>query len=222
MSVFHVAGASRLGPQHAACEDRFGVFECGSRLVLCVADGAGSASRAAVGAELVVDAVASSLLTVPADAQLELLAQTAVRAAIDAVGGDRSLAATCSVVVSDGFSAAAAMVGDSPVFVRQDGVWRMWLPSSTSEFVNETVFVSSAGVAPAVFGLVEGVDAFAVGSDGVLPLAVSASCPVAGFFEPLLSRLVQGALDMDAFLEFAERRLGMLADDTTLLLAAPR
>lgn len=214
-------GGSRRGGSHLECEDSWAVSTApGGRHILVVADGCGSASHGGAGARLVTEAVLNAAEL--SDASMSLLEVVAAcfRAASIAVGTDSSLASTCSVVVIEDDRVAGAAIGDSPIGVRINGHWVVWMQQSASEFVNETVFVTSYGALPEFWESAVSVDAVVLGSDGVIPFAFQNHVWHSRFCDPLVSRVLNSDLDMNEFLGFVETHHGVLGDDVTLIIGA--
>ncbi len=196
------AGGSVVGPAHRhagrGCEDAFLVSAefSGDLLVAAVADGAGSAARAAEGAACVVTAACAALRSWRATSTLAVTDISddvahgwlaAVRAAVESHAvyagiplGD--LAATCLLTVADASGALALQIGDGGVAVRAavapsgqaaDG----WTPLTwplRGEYANETVFITSIDWRAAVQIERTGpVSAVALFSDGFEVLALN-------------------------------------------------
>lgn len=121
-----------------------------------LADGAGSARLAELGAQVAVTAVATRLrVTWPrlmrlSDAELRTaLFSTALRA-LETVARRRrcaltDLASTLLLCFTDGTTLVAAQIGDGRIGVRErsSGEWRSVFEPTKGEFANETVFVTS-------------------------------------------------------------------------------
>lgn len=248
---WRVAGVSVRGASHERlglpCQDAHQWAQLTNELLLAaVADGAGSASMADVGAILAVEAAINSARerfsessSVGALAHLNwegLLSHTlsAARAALEREAETRALplrdfACTLTVVVAGKDFVAAMQVGDGAVVVAEpDGVLLSVLRPVQGECLNETVFLTSPDSVetsqPAVW---HGPLAhLAVFSDGLqmTALRMPSADPHPGFFTPLfqfLARQSDGAQAQEALGSFltSPRVRDRTDDDVTLLLA---
>jgi Protein phosphatase 2C len=247
---WRVHGVSVQGHSHlrdgVECQDAHRHVAAGGVHVLAVADGAGSRRRSAEGAALAVG-LATELLAArvhdagpPADAEgwRALLAAgyeeivTAFLASTARLARDpREFAATLTAVVIAHPWAGVVSIGDGFVVARTQGrvgeaFHLVRLADPDGEYVNETVFLTSAGARsevsisclydPALTGVV-------LGTDGLVPAAVrrrnGRRRANDSFLEPLL-----GSLDAPtdiARLLLDERITALSADDKTLLMAVP-
>lgn len=149
--------------------------------VLCLADGAGSATHAEHGAQAVVDSGCSLLIdhfdefTAGDDAAAarEVIIGT-LRAALDdtarRVGCDiADLASTFLAVAASADRFVMAHVGDGVIGYIKDGELRVASAPDNAEFANETTFVTAIGAAGSLRlfrGALEGVSGFILMSDG--------------------------------------------------------
>lgn len=210
-------GASRCGPSHDHCQDSFALHITDDRVCLVVADGAGSAPRSATGSRLACDAALEELRSGYTD---DAIAR-AVNAARTALGGDRDLAATLSVVFITATITAVAAIGDSPVVVvSHAGEVSLCTSPRRSEFANETEFLTSRDpvISSWEFPTNE-VRAVALASDGIDFAAIGPHGPTPGFWLPLVDRAESQTLIIGDLLEFLDSRQ-LLDDDTTLVIAA--
>jgi hypothetical protein len=245
---WNVAAASVRGTSHAAhgqpCQDANAWAVAGGLLLAAVADGAGTAPLAEHGATAAVAAAVQSLRGSVDSGQVSDAASAcrairdAFAAALAAVEAEaaardadlRNLATTLGVVVAAPEWITAAQVGDAAVVVDDgSGALRTVGGVAGSEYLNETVFLTSPGVldelAPAVR---EGTHRhLALMSDGLqmLALRIPGREPHLPFFEPLF-RFVDAQPDAAAA---GERLAAFLAgprvaaradDDLTLILTA--
>ncbi len=225
------------------CQDAFRV-RClgpdGEWLVVAVADGAGTAAHADVGATLVCE----ELVRRVGPDRLEFLSTheamtalfTEVRAALLAEAGQlgvspRELACTALLAVVGPTSAVVTQIGDGAIVLGDGGGQRVVFWPDPAEYANATDFLSEERFADALrFEAVAGpVAELAVLTDGLQRLALdfAARTPHAPFFRPLFDQL-RLAPDPDAL---AEPFRGFLDspqvnartdDDKTLVLAVRR
>jgi hypothetical protein len=201
---------SRGSRFHHGNQDSFGVKSLSADTVLlAVADGAGSAIDSALGSS---QAVSAALGTQGADIS------ECFKSATLAVERDPSRACTLSVVVWSGDSISVGCVGDSPVVARVDGSWLLYTEKSSSEFANETRFITSERSDPLCFVAEGVVDAVVLFSDGLTPFLVSGARPHAPALDGILSRARSGTLVIEEMLEWLDKE-HTLADDTTLVVA---
>ena len=162
-------------------QDRTKYLSRGGVQALCLADGAGSASRSELGAQAVVDEGCALLVehfhefaasTDGARVKLELLGR--LRRKVGAVA-DRhglesgDLASTFLGVAVSGDSFLGAHVGDGVVGYLKGGDLHVISAPDNSEFANQTTFVTSRGAAESMRlfrGSLEGVAGFILMSDG--------------------------------------------------------
>ena len=219
------------------CQDAhaFRMLEDGG-VVLVVADGAGSAERAEIGAgtavAAAVDAVADTLsVATPTDddgwRQLVAGALVAARMALEAADDDvAALATTLAVAVATADVLACAQVGDATVVVSRDRTLTTVGDPPTGEYLNETTFMTSsrwAAEARVDVADASGVDGVAVLSDGLqlLALDLAKRSPHPPFFEPLyrFAASVDASNDELAAFLSSDRVCARTDDDKTLVLA---
>lgn len=158
------AGGAVTGPAHRhagrSCEDAFQVIPCPGLLMAAVADGAGSAPRAADGAACVVSAACAAISAWQATyGAVQTVAEitdevaygwlASVRSAVEA----RALADNCPLgdlsatglfLVADASGVLAIQVGDGGIAVRSPaGGWSPLTWPLRGEYANETVFLTS-------------------------------------------------------------------------------
>ncbi|HTP25323.1 MAG TPA: PP2C family serine/threonine-protein phosphatase [Anaeromyxobacteraceae bacterium] len=244
-----VFASSVIGTGHVRegtkCQDkhRFRIGP-GPNLVVAVADGAGSSQFADIGAEMV--ALHSSFLLqrdlangeAPGCAVLQR-AFTASRENLLALndglrlrpGYERMelghLACTLILLAVSKDTLAIAQVGDGTVVAqRPGGHLERFSNPRTSEYVNETVFVTSENYLEAfTFRSLpcEGLGAFAIMTDGLESLAINYRTrePERAFFDPLFEFARTASAD-DAFLQHLLDREEInerTNDDKTLVIA---
>ena len=207
-------------------------------LVAAVADGAGTAALAEVGAELAVKAAVETLrerlekdpLTDAPEEAWRTLLHEAMRAALEAVEREaatrgtpgRDFACTLGVAVARPDMVAAVQVGDgSVVGADGDGAVFSILRPVSGEYLNETTFLISPGALEQIqFARHTGkISRLAMLTDGLqmLALKVADGTPHAPFFEPLFRFIAaaedeeKGRASLAAFL--ASDRVQAKADD---------
>jgi hypothetical protein len=242
-----VLGQSLTGTAHRArntpCQDahRFSTFgPAGDWLVLAVADGAGGAAHAAVGARvaceelvrLVQDADPTTLLTRDAAVNLFREARAAVLAACDGLRArPEELACTALAAVVGPESAAFAQLGDGAVVVGQGPGYRAAFWPDAGEYANTTDFLTDESFAERLrfATLTHPIAEVAAFTDGLQRLALNFSVrrPHLGFFQPLFRALRATAAPADLaeplreFLD-SDRVNQRTDDDKTLVLAVRR
>lgn len=242
-------GAVATGAAHerrgAGCEDAYGYARLpGGLLLLAVADGAGSASRAAEGARCAVTTALGSLdhalrtgappLDGPRWRTLLETALAAAHAALNEVARTetyapdaRELATTLLLVAVSPRCFAAAQVGDGAIALRvAGGEPEIPLHPPPTEYPNETTFITGVGWREDARYAVrcdEDVDAVALLSDGLELLAVEGRTrePHAPFFRPLWSYAARGDAAPEELARFlrSERVAARTDDDRALVLA---
>jgi hypothetical protein len=247
---WQVAAARKCGSLHEAsgrnCEDAYWVVQPKPGvLVIGVADGAGSAKFAEIGANVAVEngvAQVCSGLTQAGDAldapTLRRILEEAMAAALSAVQMEattrrvdcQELASTMILVIALREFIAAAQIGDGAIVVadQANGMFSLTTPPP-GEYLNETVFLTSQDALQTKqvkvwCGHASGVAAF---SDGLQMLCLKwpAFEPHAPFFTPLLDFVrsttdeAAGASELTSFLH-SERVGKRTDDDVTLVLAA--
>lgn len=241
--MWRVIGASVQGVSHAkagaSCQDAHAWTLLPDRTLLAaVADGAGSAALAEVGAQLAVETTLACLQRAwPAQEQeWQPFFTTALQAARQRLEqeaevrecGLRDLAATLIVVAVTDEWAICAHVGDGAAVLRDEaGALHLLATPQNSEYVNETTFlVSTDYLTAAQFTVWRGrAQSVALFSDGLQRLALQMPLgkPHAPFFAPLFQFAAQAGENADeqlaAFLR-SPRITGRADDDLTLVLAA--
>lgn len=183
--VIRSAFASVTGRQHETsgtpCQDAALLRRLGrSGIVVAVADGAGSAKHAEIGADVAVSAAVHILATLRAyvftlDEPHTVLTQ--IREALTAKAREidcefRDLACTLMAVLAmkhgDGFRWAAFHIGDGAIVAELDSQMRVLSPPENGEFGNSTYFLTDS-TAPTRFRAYRGQNAsvaFALMTDG--------------------------------------------------------
>jgi hypothetical protein len=240
-------GSSHL-KTHQPCQDVH-AFERlpGGTLVAAVADGAGTAALAEVGAEVAVKIAVETLkkrlgkdccLADAPEESWEPLLQEAMRAALDAVECEaasrgapaRDLACTLSLAVARPAMVAAAQIGDGAVVVAdRDGKIFALLRPVAGEYLNETTFlISPAALDQIQFACHTGeISRLALLTDGLQMIALNIADgePHAPFFTPFFGFIAaaedeaKGREELAAFLGSNRVQL-RTDDDLTLLLGA--
>ncbi|MBM4038362.1 MAG: protein phosphatase 2C domain-containing protein [Planctomycetes bacterium] len=249
-SPWRVVAASVCGSGHekaqAPCQDAHAwrVFREQGVLVAAVADGAGAAELAALGAaaasQAALEAVCRGLsaLLPPDESAWEDLLRGATTEALEAVrreAGARgvpqsALATTLALLVATPHLAAAAQVGDGAVVAAaRDGNAVALTTPDIGEYLNETTFLISPNALDRMqFRLLpEPVQHVAVFTDGLemLALKMPEAAPHGPFFAPLFRFVGQSQdpeaarAELEAFLRCPRVRQ-RTDDDVTLLLAA--
>lgn len=246
---WRVAGASVIGTAHARaglpCQDahRYDPLP-GGRLVIAVADGAGSAPRADEGARLAVEAAAASLArslagdlppddagwreSILAACEAALAAIVARAEEMEAEASPRDFATTLTVVAATPERLVVGQIGDGIAVAEGDDGLFLAIAPQRGEYANEVALLTTPGalegVAVAPFDTA--VRAIAVTTDGLLRLAVRLPdhTPHAPFFGPLFTFLAEAGDPAAAGEELAQflasaRVAERTDDDKTLVLA---
>jgi hypothetical protein len=243
--VWKVVGVSQAGVSHQAtdgrCEDAFDtrVRQSDGLLTIAVADGAGSAKHAASGSRYACARalewldVGLDLMPLPSHIEVvlrEALCQT--QNDLTLLSGELGvpvdeLACTLVLLVAGPEMCAAAQVGDGSVVVRfGDGEISALLTPLRSEYLNETVFVTSESALSFVqFAFTElDVAELAVMTDGLQSVAMNLKddTPFQGFFEPIFRFASGRDFQIEPLAEFlsSPRLVAETDDDRTLVLAA--
>lgn len=198
-----VFGAAVCGPDHqrenSACQDACEFTVADDRVALCVCDGAGSVTHAALGARKLAEAVVSSLRELrpeSPDALADAL-RTACERGRQALLFEATerrlelaqLACTLVAVATWGSFAAVAHIGDGAVIgrLRETGELRVMSPPDRGEFANETWFITCDSWNERLrVGLHENIEALCAITDGCQSAAmVEGRTPFAPFCSPL-------------------------------------
>lgn len=199
-----VFGAAVCGPDHerenSPCEDACDFAVAGENIAaLCVCDGAGSVTHAALGARKLAEAVIAALRDLPPQSP-EVLTDS-LRAAC-ARGREallleaeerglepQQLACTLVAVATWGNLAAVAHIGDGAVIgrLRETGELRVLSAPDRGEFANETWFITCDSWAERLrVGLHENIEAVCAITDGCQSASmVEGRAPFAPFCSPL-------------------------------------
>jgi hypothetical protein len=232
MARWRTVGASVPGRSHqrrgVGCQDAHAVVRTSAGLLLAVADGAGSARRAAEGAQLAVGAAvhwAQRGVTDPA--ALASRARSCLRTWAGSQADLRELATTRSIVMIGPRSVRVAQVGDGAVVIAGNEGLELLRADDGAEYLNETVFLTSAGWRRHLrrdTRLTIEVQGVAVLSDGLqlLALDLAAAAPHPGFFDPLFTYAADDESSDDELAAFlaSPRVTSRTDDDATLVIAA--
>lgn len=240
---WQVLGASTVGASHQKqalpCQDAWIAAECqGDVLVVAVADGAGSATHAEVGsclaAKRAVSAVFDRMLLPRTGGVYAMLddafacARQELEFEASATGLDlRDLSTTLTVVIAMPDCLGVAQTGDGLVVALEpDGSLIPLTLPQRGEYANETHFLTGpGGGSPRYIRIGEAAPAFAVLTDGLLPVSADMKTgrPHAPFFQPFFTTLQQGLTpDLERHLvQFLEspRLRARVDDDLTLVVA---
>lgn len=246
---WHILGTSVTGTRHQKRDQPCQDAHCwqllaNGILLMTVADGAGSASLAEVGAQLSVQTVIDTLSQTPSFPDLEdvenwekLLKQTLMKARHvvekEASVRDipvRHLACTLMVAVATPQWVTVIQVGDGAIVIadRQGVIQGLTIPP-TGEYINETVFLISDGaIEQAQFQIWQGeLHHIALFSDGLqfLALKMPEGIPHPPFFSPLfrfissITNSEEAQIQLESFLQ-SPKVTERTDDDLTLLLAS--
>jgi hypothetical protein len=251
MTRWRYAAGQATGSAHERtqkpCQDRFrgGTVEEHATLIAVVADGAGTAEHAHVGAEIAVDTVWNvAQLGVKAgrrdlDSVLRegatLARQRILEAATDRQAKPRDLACTLLAVVLAPLGGAALQIGDGAiVLTEKDAEWRCVFWPQKGEYANSTFFLSDeqALTQAEVKRLSDDVLDVALFSDGLEQLAIHFASRRAhapffkAVFAPLQALTAAGeaqsiSRDLNTLLASAPVR-ARTDDDATLVMATRR
>jgi serine/threonine protein phosphatase PrpC len=228
--MWRYAAARTTGTSHlkigAPCQDRFACFADEHGLVIAVADGAGSASRAEVGAQIAVTA-AIEILRAYLSADVEDWRRCVVHAAHaarDAVLAraendlepPREYAATLLLLIATPSGGAALQLGDGVIAYRDQDGWAPLFWPQKGEYANMTRFITDDNAQDMwqIASLpVQRLD-FAVMTDGLEGLALHFATRSVHepFFE--VSTALEGFLGSPRITDRAD-------DDLTLCIATP-
>lgn len=198
---------SRFHPEN---QDAFGVKSCSpDTVLLALADGAGSAPDSAVGSATAVAAALESC-------QHGVL--EAFSGATQVLCGNKSQACTLSFVQWCGSRLSVGVVGDSPVAAKIDGTWILFTEQPSSEFINETRFLTSPNNNPLCFEESGDIEAVVLFSDGLSQFLVSGSHAHAPALDGILLRARNNDLVIGDLLAWMDSEF-TLADDATLIVA---
>lgn len=250
MTPWRYASGQATGSAHEKlrkpCQDRFRVctVDADVTLVAVVADGAGTAEHAHLGAEIAVDTL-SSVAQLGARAGRRDLgdvlregATLARQRIIEAASGrgatPRDLACTLLAVVLTPVGGAALQIGDGAIVACEKDQWRCVIWPQKGEYANTTFFLSDeqALAQAEVVTLSDDVHDIALFSDGLEQLAIhfATRSPHAPFFRtvftPLQAAAATGEITslsagLNTLLQSAQVR-ARTDDDATLVLATRR
>jgi serine/threonine protein phosphatase PrpC len=241
--MWRTFGAAVTGSSHVAsgadCQDAFGFWNLTDEtVVLAVADGAGSASQAAVASKA---AVAEAIgfcrsafeIRVEPD-QWEAVLAGAVNAARDFLlliaaeqgCAPRDLATTLQLVLASSEGLAYLRIGDGCCVILDEGQIRAVGPRPINEYVNETEFLTTEAPTRSVSVERRSMKGVALFTDGLQNVAMHLADwrPYEPFFHPLFAFAASGPSEVAA-VEAVTRLLSRPAiesrtdDDRTLLLS---
>lgn len=217
-----VLGARAPGASHVRagvpCQDSFAWRMSDDLLVLAVADGLGSAARSDLGADAAVRAA------VDASGGDIVERVVAARAGLEALGPEmREVACTLLVVEMRGGALRAAHVGDGSCVARTpEGLVVVSAPAE-SEYVNEVAPLTADDWPDLIrVSSLEDVDAVALFTDGCQRAAIGPDgAPSPRFFEPLFSfAFEEGASEAEVEALLRGAKMAEHSDDDKTLLVA--
>lgn len=237
--MWRVLGGSATGTSHAAagipCQDSYGWYISPNGIVcLTVADGAGSRPRSGEGSAAAIRAVldwaTAAALTPDSDPQI----RDAFLAALNAVGelaateniAATDLATTLAVVLIGSRSLLVGQIGDSIVVLRRkSGEFVRITPEPRSEYINETVFLTTEGAVENIrldtFVTAEEFDGVALSTDGlrykIIEDFVSGEA-FSPFFEDVFAWPGQPQSTSEGVARFLGRIDDQTGDDKTLVV----
>ena len=250
MTPWRYAAGQATGSAHdklrKPCQDRFRIdtVDADVTLVAVVADGAGTAEHAHLGAEIAVDTV-SSVAQLGARAGRRdlgdvlregatLARQRLIEAASQAGASPRDLACTLLAVVLAPTGGAALQIGDGAIVASEKDQWRCAIWPQKGEYANTTFFLSDeqALAQAEVVTLSDDVTDVALFSDGLEQLAIhfASRSPHVPFFRSVFAPLHAAASNgeiaplshgLNTLLQSAQVR-ARTDDDTTLVMATRR
>ena len=249
-TTWKYTGQSVIGTSHVKtqtpCQDAYAIAMLDDRLVAVVADGAGSAKHAEIGAQLITaEAVALVKAWPPFEdteaawQQLMLRLVETLRAKLQAKAAEQNcelkdLAATFLCAIVTGHKIVGGQIGDGAIIYGKEDQADLTLliPPKRTEYLNETTFLTSDNylenlqIIYADKGII---DRVAVLSDGLQMLALNMKSdppePYQTFFRPFFESLDTVADDaererhLQAFLA-SPRVCSRTDDDKTLLFAS--
>lgn len=229
LSTLSIDAGTVVGPHHRDREtgnqDALAHLQENGHTVLAVADGAGSLAKSDIGAAVASSTAVEETMDalnggVPLMEALTRGMEEARRVLLERddrneIGCTLALAAVSGstwgvAVVGDAF-AVVSLAEDHHVLVR---------PERQSEFANITPLITSRTFEPLYHHGEEGEDivAISLASDGLENVSLESSGPSAGFWNPIVTRALNGGMDVGAFLQFMGDH-DKLVDDTTLAIA---
>jgi hypothetical protein len=238
--MWKVIGGSIVGKLHVqkgkGCEDSSAWLADDDFLCLIVADGAGSRSHSASGSRIAVatalDYFADVSVDPPTQGVLDLIepfrrARDAVESVADSDGvSQREYATTLAMAVIVGDLLTIAQIGDGIVVVRHgNGAITSVAPPGRSEYINETVFLTSSDW-EASFRQdslsVGDITALALSTDGLqfkILEDIRTGAPYGPFFEDIFAYASTTDSTSDAVVRFIDDLDDQTGDDKTLLVA---
>lgn len=226
MSITVNAG-TLVGPHHLKRgeknQDAFAFLTENGYGVVAVADGAGSLSLSDIGAHIASStSVNEAMDALNAGCSPEESVQKGIETARDALlnrDDFKLLGCTLAlaVITDDGW--ATGVVGDAFTVVSYDtDNHELVRPESVSEFANITKLLTSNDYNPIYKSGDEEVVALSVSSDGLDQTSIKDDFPSAGFWNPIITRSIDGSMDVQKFLYFMNDS-EKIYDDTTLAVA---
>lgn len=238
-SRWRVVGTSVVGRSHQvageACQDRFRVSQAGTRLVVVVCDGAGSAMLGGEGAEIVAGAAHEFLMSGSSDGPCRATGEALVRACLDSLHlrcnveqrpvGDFATTLTCVRLQDDQLE--WYQVGDGLVVISEAGRPYALTVPMRGEHSNETIFVTSGSATQQIQcgqrRITGCTGSLAVISDGLLPALYNAQSRVVSQAVEQVASWLDNAperLVLENVERTIEQRLGIQSgDDCTMVVA---
>ena len=228
MTNFLFTSGSHYGPQHHPDDnqDNFALRISEDYIIVCVADGAGSLENSAKGADIAVNSAADYADDAYEFTEnLEKLVLDSLQTARDrilSIEDYKTMGCTVALGIFSKEKWSVGIIGDAFAVVHHlDGFHELVTTKRSSEFANETTFITSRNYSPIVVSGNEEIVGLSVCSDGMIPHAVVSASEMAfsDFWNSILNRLTKNKnFPANDFLEYLFSN-DKLEDDTTFITA---
>lgn len=223
-----IYGHSVTGPHHkregSPNQDFYYHLEDDKRLVLAVADGAGSLPLSHFGAEIASKKAVEIAFEDTEHKKLKDVVRYAfstARCALENHKDFRDLGCTLALVVLDKETNewAIGVVGDSFVVIHKVGGSHELITSpKESEFANITRLLTSGDPTPLLATGDFPVIGFSLSSDGLTHSTIKGGLPFQKFWDMIVAKATQDELSVPRLFDWIDEQ-GRIDDDTTLLVA---
>lgn len=226
MSITVNAGTI-VGPHHLKRgeenQDAFVYLTENGYGVIAVADGAGSLPLSHIGAHIASSTAANEAMdALNSHCSAEEAVQKGIELAREALlnrDDVDKIGCTLAVGVITDEGWATGVVGDAFAVVSYDvDSHDLVQPEAISEYANVTKLLTSKDYNPLYVSGDEEIIALTVSSDGLEDTSLKDNFPSAGFWNPVISRALEGKMDVQAFLYYMNDN-EKIYDDTTLVIA---
>lgn len=225
---WNFAHGTLIGPYHTSShlpnQDSYGFMKCANnKIIVCVADGAGSLKKSDIGSSIAVETAISSCKDNTSDNFSTMISQALDESRNELLSHEDSSEMGCTIAlgVADETHWGVGVVGDAFGVVHYDDENKSNFfvsEDQDTEYANVTHLLTSKVFNPKIVEGDEIIRGLSLSSDGLDAVGVKQKEAVDKFWNPLIERTKKNNLNVDEFFSYLESQ-NMIVDDTTLVMA---